>query len=1115
MIKTVFSFILILQLYFISSEDSPKLEINRAISFKNQTGDLTPLVVTFSSPDKSEKIKGVDLICVLDVSLSMQDNNRIQLAKESLKYLVNLMNEQDNFALVRFSGDAAVISNFTQITSENKTESIKKIDDLKLLPTGTNIYAGLEEALKLFEEDYNSGERIASIVLLSDGEDNFSYNRLVQKFKNLLLNEAKNNYTFTLHTVGYGAGHDSDLMNELSRIKDGGYFFIYRLSDVQDAFLKIYGSLSTVLTVNLNLTIQSKFRIEKIYGMEDMYEAELKNNTLLSTFNTKLIHVVYGKRYNYVVLVDIPKNTSIGTEVLNSTASPLGLHAKYLWNNTYSIIAYEEYIRIICIEYIIRAYNSYYNRINILNEGKSWLEANYNGSRNWIEEFDSLIIDFNNFYSFGKPNIISKLRELKTSKIGIHYSEDNSYSILLVDNSHYIDTSNIPSIIVHGEKIINYDINNNYYYFYLKEGTAEINNVYFSGKRSSLIIYSNETKGNINITSLSDHTEYYYWNETKTRMQTLIDFSHQGKFIFKKDFPFEFYTRIDGKQDITFNIEFLKLEYNETSERYEHLFEIIAYIINENDLEKINDKVSQLPYTIVHKGSYNKELKLGKIVIKKEIILKYLSNIYINYLYVVVRKVANNTIIYNNVEGQFIFIPMRYIYAIIPENFYISSELSPGEKYPHLYTIEMEYILKKNITIEFTTFGNELDCKILKYQNYPAFSELLFIDYEEFIIKRRYEKNTTYIDIFQSNDENSKIEYIIISIFSKNEGHIPSSDISKISYNLRYITYSYTNGFYNSTYITNNYNAKVILLGFSRYTYVRTIRICYFYIYFANIRRIVYSKKIIIILMIKYKNAQEYEAKEVECKLINNNFDNQNKYNCSFYTNDDEIEKITINKTADFDGQNVEILSNSSIAEKHMDNIVNIKENDIFEKKLLIFDNCSTSINNEQKEFNITGSIDNNEFNYTNINLTINLENSTETQNVSCNVIKLDEQNYTLQCKSKDEIDGDIKGAIALLDDENLVVNLPNDTNSSFTFPSNNHPGITIEDDEEEEFRTYKFHYKKGPALTAGAIVGIVLGCIAILVISVGIILYLKRRPSKVYSNENTNSTVEKISIPK
>ena len=346
-------------------------------------------------------------------------------------------------------------------------------------------------------------------------------------------------------------------------------------------------------------------------------------------------------------------------------------------------------------------------------------------------------------------------------------------------------------------------------------------------------------------------------------------------------------------------------------------------------------------------------------------------------------------------------------------------------------------------------------------------------------------------------------------------GHIPSSDISKISYNLRYTTYSYTNGFYNSTYITNNYNAKVILLGFSRYTFVRTIRICYFYIYFANIRRIVYSKKIIIILMIKYKNAQEYEAKEVECKLINNNFDNQNKYNCSFYTNDDEIEKITINKTADFDGQNVEILSNSSIAEKHMDNIVNIKENDIFEKKLLIFDNCSTSIDNEQKEFNITGSIDNNEFNYTNINLTINLENSTETQNVSCNVIKLDEQNYTLQCKSKEEIDGDINGAIALLDDENLVVNLPNDTNSSFTFPSNNHPGITIEDDEEEEFRTYKFHYKKGPALTAGAIVGIVLGCIAVLVISVGIILYLKRRPSKVYSNENTNSTVEKISIPK
>ena len=1212
-INIFFSLIIILQvLDFTSTEDSPKLEITRSISFKNQTGDFTPLVVTLSSPDIREKIKDVDLICVLDVSYSMDYDNRINLAKESLKYLVNLMNERDNFALVRFSGDAKVISNFTQMTPENKTEIIEKINDLKLLTTGTNIYSGLEEALKLFEEDYSSSERIASIVLLSDGEDNFSGNNLVRRFENLLLEEGKNNYTFTLHTVGYGQSHDSDSMSSLSKIKDGGYFFIYRLSDVQDAFLKIYGALSTVLTVNLNLTLQSIFKIEKVYEIEDMYKSELKNdNDSLSSFNTKIIHVVYGKKYNYVVLVDIPNNTSIGTEVLNATTSPpLELYANYIWNNTYSTIAYEEYIRVICITYIIRAYNSgsyYYYYSRIMNEGKSWLEINYNGSRNWLEEFDLIINDFNYYSSYGKANIISKLRELKISTIGIHYAEnDNSYSIMLVDSSHYIETRNLQSIIIRGEKIINYEININYYYFYLKEGTAEINNIFFSGNRSSLIIYNNGTEGNINITALSDHIEYYFWNETKTRIQSIVDFSHQGKFIYKKDFPFEFYTRIDEKKDITFNIEFLKLEYNEISENKEHLFEIIAYILDENALENINDENYEIRSTIVHKGSYNNELKLGKIVIKKELIVRYISRQYQNYLYIVVKKLSNNTLIYNNVEGKFIFIPMRYTYSILPENYYISSELTPNEKYPHLYTIQMEYILRKNITIEFTTFGDELDCKILKYQDYPAFSELLFVDYKEFTIIRRYEKNILYIDIFQSNEENTKIEYIIISIFSKNEGHIPSSDITKISYNLRYTTYSYTNGFYNTTYISNNYNAETILLGFSKYNYIKETRIGYFYVYFASIRRIIYSKKVIITLMIKYKNSLEFETKEKYCELINSEYDNQKKYNCSLETNSEEIEKISINKTAEFDGQNVEILSFSSIAGNHMSNLLKIERNDLFERKIFIFDNCSITINNEIKEVNITGSIKNeSEFNYDMINLTINTqENEGEVEDILCNVLKLKEENYTLQCNLEDVNNGDLRGAISQLEDEILVINFPNDTDTSFYFKSNNqNPNATLDDDNNEEdkegkggnigiidkednkddenkednkdnkddenkedkednkddknkednedkednkddenkedneddednegkkdqtdkeenedkeiIRNFKQYSKEGSGLTAGGIVGIVLGSVAAIASVIGLI-YLTRgaRTPRINKEKDTNSTIYNIKIP-
>ena len=83
----------------------------------------------------------------------------------------------------------------------------------------------------------------------------------------------------------------------------------------------------------------------------------------------------------------------------------------------------------------------------------------------------------------------------------MHYSQDNSYTRNIIDNSHNIDISKLPITKVIGQKIIEMDININYYYFYLKEGTGEINNLYFSGNGSSLIIYSEKSSGKINITS--------------------------------------------------------------------------------------------------------------------------------------------------------------------------------------------------------------------------------------------------------------------------------------------------------------------------------------------------------------------------------------------------------------------------------------------------------------------------------------------------------------------------------------------------------------------------------------------------------------------------------------
>ena len=99
----------------------------------------------------------------------MSKQNRLPLVKESLKYLVNIMNKQDRLALITFNSESSQLFGFTEMIDENKSDLIKKINSLTARG-GTNIYAGLKAALKLITIDYLTGDKVASIILLSDGE---------------------------------------------------------------------------------------------------------------------------------------------------------------------------------------------------------------------------------------------------------------------------------------------------------------------------------------------------------------------------------------------------------------------------------------------------------------------------------------------------------------------------------------------------------------------------------------------------------------------------------------------------------------------------------------------------------------------------------------------------------------------------------------------------------------------------------------------------------------------------------------------------------------------------------------------------------------------------------
>ena len=143
--KKEFVFFLLLTHFIIKSQCALTLSINKSKRHEDKTGRFTPLVVSLSSEDKAEKVKGIDLIVIVDVSGSMS-GEPIMLVKESLKYIVELMNEKDNFALVTFSSYSNIIDGLTPMTSTNKNKILLDINNLRA-GGGTNIYAGLETGL--------------------------------------------------------------------------------------------------------------------------------------------------------------------------------------------------------------------------------------------------------------------------------------------------------------------------------------------------------------------------------------------------------------------------------------------------------------------------------------------------------------------------------------------------------------------------------------------------------------------------------------------------------------------------------------------------------------------------------------------------------------------------------------------------------------------------------------------------------------------------------------------------------------------------------------------------------------------------------------------------------
>ncbi len=205
--------------------------------------------------------KPAHLVFTIDVSGSMQQENRLPLVKRALNLLVGQLDERDLISIVVYGTSARVALPPTNATQQDVIHSA-----IAALGSegSTNVQAGLELAYEQALRAFRPGA-INRVVLLSDGVAN---NGLTDAPGLWAKVKAKASEGITLSTVGFGMGDYNDvLMERLADDGDGNYAYVDKLEEAQRIFVEnLTGTLQVVakdvkLQLEFDPTVVERYRL--------------------------------------------------------------------------------------------------------------------------------------------------------------------------------------------------------------------------------------------------------------------------------------------------------------------------------------------------------------------------------------------------------------------------------------------------------------------------------------------------------------------------------------------------------------------------------------------------------------------------------------------------------------------------------------------------------------------------------------------------------------------------------------------------------------------------------------------------------------------------------------
>ncbi|MCP2039507.1 Ca-activated chloride channel family protein [Neisseria sp. HSC-16F19] len=192
-----------------------------------------------------------NLVFLVDVSGSMNSENKLPLVKHSLRLLTEELREQDTVTIITYaSGEKLVLP---PTSGKNKQAILRVINELKAGGATAGEQA-IQMAYKEAEKSFVKNG-INRILLATDGDFNVGITDF-NTLKNMVAEKRRSGISLT--TLGFGTGnYNEHLMEQLADAGDGNYSYIDTRKEAKKVLQRQLSS--TLVTVAQDVKIQVEF----------------------------------------------------------------------------------------------------------------------------------------------------------------------------------------------------------------------------------------------------------------------------------------------------------------------------------------------------------------------------------------------------------------------------------------------------------------------------------------------------------------------------------------------------------------------------------------------------------------------------------------------------------------------------------------------------------------------------------------------------------------------------------------------------------------------------------------------------------------------------------------